>query len=161
MLREVAVALVAFAIYIVFTGSATPYDLATGAIVSAALGISTGRLIVVDERKLLQPQRYALALYFFIKYMTLIEFKSHVDVVKRIFNMRLRPGIVKVPLSVSSGYSRLMVALAITNTPGTVVVDEDDEGFYVNWIYVESADPAKAREFISAEFEKYARKIFE
>lgn len=161
MIRELVVSALVFLVYIVFTGSATPYDLATGAAVSAAVGALAARHLVRDERKLLQPRRLLTFIYYMLKYMTVIEFKAHMDVVKRVFNMKLRPGIVRVPVQPKTAYGRLLVAISITNTPGTVVVDDKGGYFYVNWIDVATTEPAGARQAISLEFEDYAGKIFE
>jgi len=83
------------------------------------------------------------------------------DVVKRIITMDIKPGIVRVPVASVSRYARLLVMSSITNTPGTVVVDEKNDYFYVNWIYVSTTDPLKARESISLEFERFASRIFD
>jgi multicomponent Na+:H+ antiporter subunit E len=99
--------------------------------------------------------------YYFLKYITVIEFKAHMDVVKRIFTMNIKPGIVKIPVEAKYTYGKLLVASSITNTPGTVVLDERDGYFYVNWIYVSTVDPLLAKREISEEFEKYAVKIFD
>jgi len=161
MVREILVTLWLLILYIVYTGSCTPYDVATGLIVSAAVGIPASRMLVSDERKLLDARRYIHLFYYALKYMTIIEFKAHMDVVKRVFNMRINPGIVKIPVYAKSRYGRLLIAVSITNTPGTVVVDERDGWFYINWIDVSSVKPEEARQAISAEFEDYAFKIFE
>ena len=81
--------------------------------------------------------------------------------IKRILTMDIRPGIVKVPIDVKNDYSRILVAHSITNTPGTVTVDMDDNYIYVNWINVVTEKPKEARKRISEEFEKFAEKIFE
>ncbi len=161
MIKYLVTGLVAFLIYIVFSGSMTPYDLVTGVIVSAICSILLTPYIVRNESKLKQPARLAYLAYYFLKYITIIEFKAHMDVVKRIFTMDLKPGIVRIPLKCKGDMARLLVASSITNTPGTVVVDESDDYFYVNWIYVSSALPKEARRSVSEEFEKYAVKIFE
>ncbi|WP_434731305.1 Na+/H+ antiporter subunit E [Thermogladius sp. KZ2Tp1] len=161
MFREVLVTLWLFLFYIVYTGSTTPYDIATGLAVAALVGVPASRLLVSDEKKLLQARRYIHLFYYALKYMTVIEFKAHMDVVKRVFTTRLNPGIAKIPVYAKSRYGRLLIAVSITNTPGTVVVDERDGWFYVNWIDVTSTKPEEARLAISAEFEDYAFKIFE
>ncbi|MGC8982968.1 MAG: Na+/H+ antiporter subunit E [Desulfurococcaceae archaeon] len=161
MFKYVAVWLLVFLIYVLFAGSASLYTLATGALIAAILSALTARYIVVDERKVRDVKRLLILAYYFVKYMTVIEFKAHMDVVKRTFTGDIKPGIVRVPVGVKSKYARLLVALSITNTPGTVVVDEKNGYFYVNWIYVSTVDPAEAREAISREFEEYAYRIFE
>jgi len=161
MIKYVVVWLVVFTVYITFAGSLASYTVITGALVSTILSAVTSKYLVTNEQKLLQPLRPAYLVYYFLKYMTIIEMKAHMDVVKRIFTMDIRPGIVRVPVKVRSSYARLLVMASITNTPGTVVVDEKGEYFYVNWIYVSAVEPSEARKAISEEFEHFAIKIFD
>jgi len=161
VIGSIVVMLLVFTIYVLFAGSISHYTLLTGALVALVLGFTASRYLVKNEYKLLDPMRLFYLAYYFLKYITIIEFKAHMDVVKRIFNMNIKPGIVKIPVRVKSSYGRLLVACSITNTPGTVVVDEKDGYFYVNWIYVTTIEPSAARRAISEEFEKYGIKIFD
>lgn len=156
-----SVFLLVFAIYIVFTGSASLYDLFTGLVVAAVASVAVGEYVVKSERKALDPRRWFFAALYFLKYTFVIEAKAHWDVIKILFTGKYRPGIVRVPIDVKSSYAKLLVVSSITNTPGTVVVDARDKYLYVNWINVVSESPEEARKHISLEFEEYARKIFE
>lgn len=158
---SLSVILLTFIIYILFSGSATIYDIVTGAFISIIIGVIVGGFIVSNETKAFNPIRWFWALIYFIKYMTIIEIKAHLEVIKALFTGRIKPGIVRVPINVKSDYAKLLVANSITNTPGTVVVDLNDKYLYVNWINVISEDPRETRKYISSEFEKYARKIFD
>ncbi|OYT40798.1 MAG: cation:proton antiporter [Desulfurococcales archaeon ex4484_58] len=158
---SLASTILAFITYIVFTGSATLYDIFTGIIVSIAIGFIIGGFVVKDEKKAFNPVRWFWAIVYFLKYIIVIEAKAHLNVIKLLFTGKYEPGIVKVPLDAESGYAKVLVANSITNTPGTVVVDIDDKYLYVNWINVLTEDPMKAKEYISLEFEKYAKKIFD
>ncbi|MET1160192.1 MAG: Na+/H+ antiporter subunit E [Thermoprotei archaeon] len=154
-------ALLVFLIYIVFTGSATIYDVITGAVIAVICGVIVANVIAKNESKALNPIRWLWALIYFIKYITVIEAKAHLYVIKLLFKGGYKPGIVRVPVGLKTGYGKLLVANSITNTPGTVVVDLDDKYIYVNWINVLTEDPEEARKHISLEFEKFAKKIFE
>lgn len=161
MMKEIVASLLVFIVYVVFAGSMSPYTMITGLIVGAILGPLSARYLVSNERKLLEVQRLFMLIWYFFKYMFYIEVKAHMDVVKRIFTMDIKPGIVKVPVKSKTRYARLLIMGSITNTPGTVVVDERGDYFYVNWINVESTIPDEAWRVISEEFEKYASKIFD
>jgi multicomponent Na+:H+ antiporter subunit E len=154
-------AILAFVTYILFTGSTTPYDLATGVIVGATVGLLMGKFLVKNDAKALNPVRWAWGLAYFLWYFLVAEVKAHLDVIGRIITGNFEPGIVRVPLKVRSEYARTLVANSITNTPGTVVVDVDDDYLYVNWINVTTEEPEKAKKEICEEFEKYAERIFE
>ncbi|AMM54753.1 Na+/H+ antiporter subunit E [Pyrococcus kukulkanii] len=154
-------ALLAFVTYIIFTGSATPYDLATGAIVALVTGALMGKFLIRSDVKALNPIRWLWGAIYFVWYMLVAETKAHLDVMVRIITGNVNPGIVRVPIRVKTDYAKTLVANSITNTPGTVVVDMDENYLYVNWINVTSEDPEKAREKISADFEKFAKRMFE
>ena len=157
----VATSLLAFITYIIFTGSLTPYDLVTGAIVGVTIGLLVGRFLVENDAKALNPVRWAWGVVYFLWYFLVAEVKAHADVMRRIITGDIEPGIVKVPLKVKSEYARTLVANSITNTPGTVVVDADGDYLYVNWINVTTEEPEEAKKEICEEFEKYAERIFE
>ena len=154
-------ALLAFITYILFTGSAKPFDLTTGVIVAVGVGLLVGKYLVREDAKALNPVRWVWAVVYFIWYMIVAETKSHIDVMIRIITGNYNPGIVKVPIEVKTDYAKTLVANSITNTPGTVVVDLDDEYMYVNWINVTTEEPEEAKKEICEDFEKYAKRIFE
>lgn len=157
----ISTAILAFITYIIFTGSAKPYDLFTGLIVAVGVGILVGKFLVKEDSKALNPLRWIWAVIYFLKYMLIIEVKTHLDVMKRVITGKYNAGIVRVPINVKTDYAKTLVANSITNTPGTVVVDLDDKCLYVNWIDVITEDPEACRREISEEFEKFAEKIFE
>jgi len=158
---SIAVMILCFIIYILFTGSATLYDLATGLLVSIAVGLLVGGYVVNRDARAFNPFRWLWMLVYFLKYITIIEIKAHLQVIKLLFTGKYEPGIVRVPIDVKTNYAKLLVASSITNTPGTVVVDLDDKYLYVNWIDVVTEDPHEAKKHISLEFENYAKKIFD
>lgn len=160
-MRFLPVTLLAFILYIIITGSATPYDIATGAVTAVIAGLLFGRYLVKNPKKALNPPRWVAMVAYFIKYITVIELKAHLDVIKRIISGETNPGIIKVPITVKDEYARFLVANSITNTPGTVTVYMDEEYAYVNWIDVKTRDPDEARKEILEEFEKHAKRIFE
>ncbi|NJD99035.1 cation:proton antiporter [Thermococcus sp. LS1] len=154
-------ALLAFITYIIFTGSSSPYDLFTGAVVAIGVGLLMGKYVVQNDAKAINPVRWLWGLAYFLWYMLVAETKSHIDVIIRIITGNYNPGIVKVPIGVETSYAKTLVANSITNTPGTVVVDMDENYLYVNWIDVTTLDPEKAKGEISADFERFAKRIFE
>jgi multicomponent Na+:H+ antiporter subunit E len=159
--RYLVVWLLLFTVFVLFAGSLSPYTLLTGGLVAGLLSAAASNYLVSDDRKLMDVKRFLYLVYYFLKYITIIEFKAHMDVVKRIITGEVKPGIVKVPVDVKSKYARLLVANSITNTPGTVVVDEKDNYFYVNWINVTTFEPLEAKKAISEEFEEHASRIFD
>jgi multicomponent Na+:H+ antiporter subunit E len=163
--KAIPVAILAFVVYIVFTGSATYFDIVTGVIGAIIVGAIFGSTAVSNARKFTQIHRYFWGLAYALHYFFVAEVQAHLDVIKRIINpkMPINPGIVKVPINVTSDYSILAIANSITNTPGTVVVyvHPSKKYLYVNWIDVKTRDLEGARKSISYVFEEFAKKVFD
>jgi multicomponent Na+:H+ antiporter subunit E len=75
--------------------------------------------------------------------------------------MPIRPGIVKVKMTLKSDLARTLLANSITMTPGTITVDIIDDYLYIHWIYVRSEDPEVYTRIITGAFEKYIKRIIE
>lgn len=163
--RSVPAILLTFVTYIVFSGSATIFDIVTGIVISIPVGIITANILLTNVAKVFSPRRWVWLAAYAIRYFFVDEVIAHIDVIKRILSPRMpiNPGIVKIPIRVSSAYAITAVANSITNTPGTVVVDIDEEkGYlYVHWIDVKTIEPEECRKAISMVFEKFASKVFD
>lgn len=159
------VAILAFITYIVFTGSASTYDLVTGIVVAAIVGMLFANITISNVGKVLQPLRWLYLFAYALRYFIIDETKAHVDVIKRILHPKVpvNPAVVEVPYELETDYAITATANSITNTPGTVVVDIDQgkKAFYVHWIDAKALEPAGARGNISAVFEKFAKKVFD
>jgi multicomponent Na+:H+ antiporter subunit E len=162
--RTLIIALSIALVYLVYTGSLSVSE----ALISLGVGFAVASLIggdlVVDESKL-GLKRFIEAVRYAFKYFTIIEYQAHYQVVKAILsrNPGLKPAIVEVPYDVNSEIAIVTIANSITNTPGTVVVDVDEgkKRFYVHWLFAEAFEGEEARRGVSAEFEKWAKKIFD
>jgi multicomponent Na+:H+ antiporter subunit E len=156
--------LMAFVIYIIFSGSVSVYDIITGIIISVVAGVLFSEILVTNVSKSLNPVRLAHLIKYAFYYFFVAEVQAHKDVIKRILDpkMPINPGIVRVPYEVSGDYAVVGVANSIINTPGTVVIDLDEEKklFYVHWIDVTTQEPQKCRGAICESFEKYLSKVF-
>ena len=165
MRRCVPVALLVFTVYIVFSGSLSPYDLAIGSALAVAVSLATSRFLIKDESKALSLRRFIHLVGYAFYYLTVAEFKAHSKVIEIILSrdMPVRPAIVRVPYRAKSEYTVVASANSITNTPGTVVVDIDTEGskYYVHWIYAVGLDAETTYREILEEFEKRLYKVFE
>lgn len=88
--------------------------------------------------------------------------KANLNVMAVVFSPRIniKPGIIKIKTELKSPIGRLALANTITLTPGTLVVDINDEYIYVHCINVRSTDQAQATEEISGRFEKLLKVIY-
>ncbi|MFV9506691.1 MAG: Na+/H+ antiporter subunit E [Oscillochloridaceae bacterium umkhey_bin13] len=88
--------------------------------------------------------------------------KSNIDVARLILRpqLKLNPGIVRIPLDVKSEVGMTLLANLITLTPGTVSVDisTDRKSIYVHCIDV--PDAAALRDDIKSNFERRVMAIF-
>ncbi len=152
------------ALYLLYTGSLSLFELALAIIVATVISYLFSSALISRPGRLYNPIRWAWALIFAILYLTVVEAKAHLSVLKLIFvPSRARPAIVRIPYSVESDYAITLIANSITNTPGTVVVDVDEERkyFYVHWIRATDLTEEGAKREVSELFERYARRIFE
>ncbi len=161
----IATTLFLMAIYIVYTGAITPMDILLGLIGSIIIASFTADMLLRNPSKLIDVKRWFYFLAYAFIYLTVIELKAHLQVVKIILHPKtpVNPSIVRIPYEVTSDYAKTTIANSITNTPGTVVVDIDDtrKVFYVHWINAKSIEDEEARKRVSSTFEKYAKKIFD
>ncbi len=87
---------------------------------------------------------------------------ANLNVARLVFSprIRIRPGIVEIKTRLQSPMGRMVLANAITLTPGTLVVDIRDDSLFIHWIVVSSEDPEAATRDIAGRFEKYLEVIY-
>jgi len=139
--------------------------LVVGVFVSIFVAFITGDLFVKRPYILKHPYRY---FYFVFYYMPIFLWecvKANIDVAYRVLHPRLpiRPGIVKVNVTLKSDTGLTFLANSITLTPGTMCVDIDKEKgvLYIHCINVKAADVEGATEAIIRKFENILKKVFE
>lgn len=164
LLGYLAVFAMAYAFYVVFTGATSFFSLALGAVASAVVSIIVKPLVVSGELRLSDLARLAYLVAYYLYYMAVAEVRAHAAIARTVLSRRMNisPAIVEVPYYVETSYGMTLVAGSITNTPGTVVVQVDTgrKRFYVHWLYATTFEPDRAREAVSADFERFARRIF-
>ncbi|MEM4502571.1 MAG: Na+/H+ antiporter subunit E, partial [Ignisphaera sp.] len=104
ILKTIPATLLAFVTYIVFSGSITLYDILTGIAVSILIGVITANMLLTNPLKILDIRRWIWLFAYTLHYFFIDEVKAHIDVIKRIIHpkMPINPGIVKVPINVST-----------------------------------------------------------
>ena len=164
VLKITIISIAIFIIYIVFS-KVSIHSIVFGIIIAIFLSTIVSNIIIKNPQKILDLKRYFWFIAYLLQFFLIIEVKSHIDMIKRILSKEpsLKPGIVKVHYNVNNDYAITMIANSITNTPGTVVVDidEDERALYVNWIYVRTLEPAILHELLVKRFELFAKKIFD
>lgn len=92
----------------------------------------------------------------FIGYFLAEMVRSNIRLARIILSpaLPIEPAIVKVRTRLKSPVGRLLLANAITLTPGTLTVDLDGEWLFVHWVSSESTDIEVATAEIVAGFER-------
>ena len=70
------------------------------------------------------------------------------------------PAIVRVRTALKNPTARLLLANAITLTPGTLSVEMKGEWLYIHWVVAETADAEAATRAIAAGFERYLEVMY-
>ncbi len=87
---------------------------------------------------------------------------SNLDVASRVLSpsLPINPGIVEIKTTLKNSYARLLLANAITLTPGTLTVDLKEDAMFIHWIDVTKEDIEGATQEIAAKFEKHLEVIY-
>ncbi|MDD5831960.1 MAG: Na+/H+ antiporter subunit E [Clostridiales bacterium] len=155
----------------ILNGKASAEILAAGALVCLAAACFSARFFIHERAfHLFDPRRLGAFLVYCLIIFPVELIRANVDMAFRALSPKLRidPGIVKIPVGLSSEYGQAMLADSITLTPGTITMDvaedtEDDNKtyFYIHWIDASAEDPQAAGEAIKGGMEKYIRRIWE
>lgn len=161
-MRILTLFILTFIFWLLLTFDFSMTNLVAGAVAALITSLLFARYFFGKVGKFLQPVRY----FWFLVYLLIIIWeciKANFDVAYRVLHpaMPIKPGIVKLELSVKSDFARTMLANSITMTPGTIAVDIVNDTLFVHWIYVSSEDPEEYRKKIVGRFEKYIIKTFE
>ncbi|MBN1760057.1 MAG: Na+/H+ antiporter subunit E [Chitinispirillaceae bacterium] len=136
-------------------------ELIAGIMVAASVLVLFRKNIATVTRSRLSIKAVPNALAFAAVFLLEL-FKSNIDVALRVLNPKLpiRPGIVKVATTLHSPLGRIVLANAITLTPGTLTVETEGEHFYIHWIDVSAGDVEAASSAIVRKFERYLEVMF-
>lgn len=158
-----------FLIYLALCWSLTAQELILGALASFVVALFSARFLIRrNPVYLFSPRRFALLLlYLFVQFPAEL-IRANVDMARRAFSKKLpdNAGIVRIKTDMRSDYGLLMLANAITLTPGTITMEtaqdeEENNYFYVHWIDVSAADEQKAGDAIKGRIEKWLGRIWE
>lgn len=116
--------------------------------------------LLVTNRALLNhtyQKRYRFSPVTLVRYVVvlIIEiFRSGIHAIYITLTDRINVGVVDLPTDIQDPLTGVMVASAITLTPGTVTIDYSPGKFKVVWIDCATTDPAEAAESIKGNFER-------
>lgn len=151
-----------YGIWLLLTWSLDGQDLLTGGVLCAVISLFLIRLGRLTTPALLQPRRwfwFVVYVFYFLYYCL----RANLDVAYRALHpdLPIRPGIVKVPTTLTSDVARTFLANSITLTPGTLTIDIQDDHLFIHWINVQGEHPDEQAGLIVKRFETILRRIFE
>lgn len=158
-------AVVFIVIYIVWhmiTWNMEPANFFAGAVVALFITAVFGREFPFHPKKTFQLKRYLVFVKFlgvFLQQMI----KANFMMAYRILSpgLPIKPGVVTIPLYLTSPLGRVVLANAITLAPGTFTMEITDDTLVVHWIYVVTEDPAKAGDLICGRMQRILKEVFE
>lgn len=74
--------------------------------------------------------------------------------------MPIDPAIVRVKTNLKHPTARLLLANAITLTPGTLSVEIKDDWLYIHWVVAETEEAEQATRAIASGFERYLEVMY-
>ena len=88
--------------------------------------------------------------------------KANLMMMRIVYSPRIAitPGIVKIRTKLTSPIGRLALANTIALTPGSLVLDIEDDTLLIHWLDVQTTDVAAATENIAGPYETHLEKVF-
>jgi multicomponent Na+:H+ antiporter subunit E len=134
----------------------------SGLILSLFLALWSSKFFPVFKHVSLTPK----SLWAFLRFtgVFLAELiRANVDVALRVLSpsLPIKPGIVAVKTRLKDPLARLMLANAITLTPGTFTLDIRDDILYIHWIDAGDVHDNLETDAIVQKFEKHLEALFD
>jgi multicomponent Na+:H+ antiporter subunit E len=148
-------------IWLLANGSLASHTIIAGVSISAVIALAFAAFAQVYSVVRWSPR----VIYYYLIYLSVFFYelvKANLNVMLLVFSPRINisPAIVEIKTELKSPMGRLALANTITLTPGTLVVDIQDDSLFVHWINISTTDPVAAAEAISGRFEKYLKVIY-
>ncbi|MBN2448451.1 MAG: Na+/H+ antiporter subunit E [Phycisphaerae bacterium] len=161
-MRQLVCILLTFLIWFLLSWPPGLIDLGIGLFFAILVAALLSELYPEEPSSIFDPRRWFWAVLY-VPYFLYYCLLANLDVAYRVLHVDLpiRPGIVRVPTTLKNDWSKTFLAASITLTPGTLVVDIDDQDLYVHWINVAAAEREARTRAIAARFEPLLRRIFE
>ena len=176
MMRKTALFILWLVVWLLLSWPPDIVDLVTGVVVAVVVSLVTLDIFsaVSDtgkkaaDKKIDLPGIPVKCLWFLVYVFVFMWecLRANIDVAYRVLHpdLPIRPGTIRVKVSLRSDVGLTFLANSVTLTPGTTSVDVDkDRGYlYVHWLYVkEGYDITSEKLPVVDKFEKILKRIFE
>lgn len=107
------------------------------------------------------PKAIVASVMFIITFLSALV-KANLSITKRVLSpsLPINPGIVQVKTKLKSKVGRMVLANAITLTPGTFTLELDGDNLYIHWVDVKSGNTEESTKEIVSGFEKYLELMY-
>lgn len=148
-------------LWLVLNGSPAPDVIGVGVITVGFVAYLFRGLPSILAGHRLDGQGLLATLGFFGYFLRALV-KANVEMAAIVLHPELpiRPAFVRVQTRLTHPVARLILANAITLTPGTLSVDIEGDTLLVHWVVADSTDPAVATAEIVSGFESYLERMY-
>ncbi len=161
IIRFIITTIVLFVVWIIFSSDFSLFWLLFGLCIAIIISLFTYKLFInIDEaaRHALIPRPFNLIrTYIFLIYSMYV---SSWKVFCSVFTRNINPRVVHIKTKLSSDIGRAALANAITFTPGTVVINLDEDHITVHWLFVVSRHSKAAGDEIKRNLEISLRRVW-
>lgn len=140
-------------VWIVYNESADLATIGLGVVLAFIALILTDTFVMKEDYR----QAYQINLVSVLKYIPFIFLQIYIsgfDAIYRVFIGKVNVGVVEIKTKLPTEFQRSLLSNAITLTPGTVTLDQDDEDMTIIWLDCATPDPDEAGETIKGSFER-------
>ncbi|SFJ05530.1 Na+/H+ antiporter subunit E [Celeribacter neptunius] len=150
-----------FLFWLLLNGSLSPATLLSGVVVAGVIAFFFSRNLSFLSGFNLTPKGIGAGLMF-IGYFLKELVKANLALAKLVVtpSLPLSPAIVKVRTRLTHPVGRLLLANAITLTPGTLTTEIQGEYLYIHWVVAKDTEIDAATQEIVAGFEQYLEVMY-
>lgn len=150
-----------FGVWLLLNSSLAPEYLVSGVITAAFLAIWSSLKFPVFKNVKMTPKSF-FSFFVFILVFLFELIKSNFDVAKRVLSpsLPINPGIISVKTKLTDPVARMLLANAITLTPGTFTIEMEGDTFFIHWIDAGIPDADQKSKDIVRKYEKYLEAVY-
>ncbi len=140
-------------VWIVYNESVDLATVGLGVVLAFIALVLTDTFVMKEDYR----QTYQISLVAILKYIPFIFLQIYIsgfDAIYRVFTGKVNVGVVEIKTKLPTAFQRGLLSNAITLTPGTVTLDQEDDDMTIIWLDCATPDPDEAGETIKGNFER-------
>lgn len=147
--------------WILFTGTFAPFSIVIGIGFSVILSALTYNIFIEQSeaaRRFHLPRIHHMVVFLLV--LIIEVFSASFKVSFYVLSGTMRPRIVHFRTRLKYDFARVLLANAITLTPGTLTLDLDDDHLIVHWLSAKTTHSHYAGKLIKGRFELLLKRIW-